>query len=171
MVGLQPRHRERAMRSSNSSDTLRRAAESGDPEAQDNRGLCFARGDSVPQSYEEAIKAKIVSLLSAVVLSGCLCTNPDKSQRTVGEWIPPGTPQEHAIRIMKQHGFESGICGSKWSLPKGETVYCFWHETKVLKNSRSFFVRFKDGKVVSISGPVTGNNFFDFIERYDSSGA
>jgi len=116
------------------------------------------------------MKAKVILLLSVVVLSGCLCTNPDKAQRTVSQWIPLGTPQEDAIRIMKQHGFESGKCGSEWRQPKGETDFCFWRETKVLKNSCAFFVHFKNGKVVSISRPVTGNSFFDFLLRYEKSG-
>jgi hypothetical protein len=107
------------------------------------------------------MKAKITTiilLLSVVALNGCLSTHPD--QRTISQWIPPGTPQEDAIRIVKQHGFESGRCGSPWSQPKGETVFCFWRETKILKNSSWFFVHFKDGKVVSIDGLGTGNDFF-----------
>jgi hypothetical protein len=100
---------------------------------------------------------KIILLLSVVVLSGCLSTFPDKAQRTISQWIPPGTPEEDAIRIMKQHGFESGREGRQ---PKGEIVCCFWHETKILKNSRWFFVHFMNGKVVTIDGWGTGNDFF-----------
>ena len=110
----------------------------------------------------------IILLFSVVVLSGCLSPNP--SQRTISQWIPLGTPQEDAIRIMKQHDFESGPCGSEWRRPKGETVFCFWHETKVLKNTHYFFVHFKDGKAVSIDGPRTSNDFFDFLEHYEKSG-
>ena len=113
-----------------------------------------------------AMKARVITiilLLSVVILNGCFSIHP--SQRTVSQWIPLDTPQEDAIRIMKQHGFESGRCGNQWRQPKGEADFCFWHETKILKNSCSFFVHFKDGKVVSVSRPVTGNDFFDFLYR------
>ena len=117
------------------------------------------------------MKAKtsiIILLLSVVVLSGCSSTGPD--HRTIGQWIPRGTPQEDTIRIMKQHGFESGPCGAELRRPKGETVFCFWHDTKILKNSHYFFVRFNDGKAVSIDGPYSSNNFFDFLYRPGKSG-
>ena len=131
------------------------------------------------------MKAKITTiilLLSVIALSGCLSTSPDKALRTISQWIPPGTPQEDAIRIMKQHGYESGPSGRESWHPKddelseagllsvppgtrtrqseGEAVFCFWHETKILKNSRWFFVHFKNGKVDSIDGWGTGNDFF-----------
>ena len=104
-----------------------------------------------------AIITKIIVLFSVVALSGCLSTNPDKAQRTISHWIPPGTPQEDAIRIMKQHGFESGRDG--WQ-PKEETVFWFSRETKILKNMCWFYVHFKNGKVVSIDGLGTGNALF-----------
>jgi len=113
---------------------------------------------------------KIILLLSVVVLSGCSSTNPDKALKTISQWIPPGTPREDTIRIMKQHGYDSGPCGSPKRQMKEGTVFCFWHETKILKNSRWFFVRFKNGKVLSIEGWGTGNNFFDFLEHDIPSG-
>jgi hypothetical protein len=106
------------------------------------------------------VKAKIILLLSVIVLSGCLSTNPDKALRTISQWIPSGTAQEDAIRIMKQHGYESGPSGRERRQPEGEAVFCFWHETKILKNSRWFFVHFKNGKIISIDGWGTGNDFF-----------
>jgi hypothetical protein len=108
---------------------------------------------------------KMILLFSAIFLSGCLSTNPEKALRTISQWIPPGTPQEDAIRIMKQHGYDSGPCARARKQPKEETVFCFWHETKILRNSRWFFVHFKNGKVVLIHDFGTGNNFFDFLER------
>ena len=101
--------------------------------------------------------AKMILLLSVVVLSGCLSTNPDKAQRTISHWIPPGTPQEDAIRIMKQHGFESGKDERR---SNEETVFWFSCETKILKNMWWFDVHFKNGKVVSIDGLGTDNDFF-----------
>jgi hypothetical protein len=101
--------------------------------------------------------AKIILLLSVVVLSGCLSTNPDKAQRTISHWIPPGTPQDDAVRIMKQHGFESGKDEGR---SNEETVFWFSRETKILKNMWWFDVHFKNGKVVSIDGLGTGNDFF-----------
>ena len=101
---------------------------------------------------------KIILLLSVVVLSGCLSTNPDKAQRTISHWIPPGTPQEDAIRIMRQHGFESGKDEGRSN--HEETVFWFSRETKILKNMCWFYVHFKNGKVVSIDGLGTGNDFF-----------
>jgi hypothetical protein len=72
---------------------------------------------------------------------------------------------------MKQHGYESGPCGrDSWLHPKGKAVFGFWHETKILKNTRWFFVHFNDGKVVTIDGWGTGNEFFDFLYRYEKSG-
>ena len=124
---------------------------------------------------------KIILLLSLVVLSGCVATNPTM----ISHSIPLGTPQEDAISIslpnnehvfddnfhpacrripftswlrlrrvgiMKQHGYDSGPCGSKWNWPKGEVVYCFWHDNNFLKQSSYFFAHFKDGKLVSL-GP------------------
>jgi hypothetical protein len=117
------------------------------------------------------MKAKvttIILLFSVVILSGCLSANPGR--QTISQWIPPGTPQEDAVRIMKQHGFESGPCGSEWRRPKGEAVFYFGHETKILKNTHYFFVHFKDGKAVSIGGPWTSNDFFDFLYHYEKSG-
>jgi len=71
---------------------------------------------------------------------------------------------------MKQHGYESGPCGrDSRRHPKGKAVFCFWHETKILKNTRWFFVHFNDGKVVSIDGWGTGNEFFDFAARIGPS--
>jgi hypothetical protein len=55
--------------------------------------------------------------------------------------------------------------GEKKRQPKEGTVFCFWHETKILKNSCWFFVHFKHGKVVSIDGWGTGNDFFDCLEH------
>jgi hypothetical protein len=113
---------------------------------------------------------KIILFLSVIVLSGCLSAKPDKALRTIGQWIPPGTPQADAIRIMQQHGYDSGPCKRERRQPKEETAFCFWHETKILKNSRRFFAHFKNGKLVSIDNWATGNNFFDFMEHTDPSG-
>lgn len=44
------------MTPSTSIGELRRAAESGDPQAQDNLGLCYARGEDVAQDHVEAVK-------------------------------------------------------------------------------------------------------------------
>ena len=106
---------------------------------------------------------KFILLLSVIVFNGCISPNPDQALRTISQWIPPGTPQADAIRIMKQHGYESGPCGRdgrERGQPARVTVFGFWHETKILKNSRWFFVHFKDGKVESIDGWGTGNDFF-----------
>ncbi len=116
------------------------------------------------------MKATIILVLLVVVLSGCSSTNPDKALRTISQWIPPGTTQEDAIRILKQHGYEGGPCGRDWKHPGGKPVFCFHRETKLLKNTRWFFVHFDDGKVVSIEGWGTGNEFFDFLDRYEKSG-
>ena len=113
------------------------------------------------------MKAKIPKILlllsviaSVTILSGCVSPNPDQAQKTISQWIPPGTPQADAILILKQHGYESGPCGRPDRQPAGQAVFCFWHETKILKNSRYFFVHFKNGKVDFIDGWGTGNNFF-----------
>lgn len=103
---------------------------------------------------------KFVLLVSVVVFSGCVHTNPEKARRTITQWIPPGTAQDEAIRTMKQHGFDCGPSGRPSHYPEGESVYCFWHETKILKNTLWVFVHFKDGKVESIGHIGTGNNFF-----------
>ena len=110
-------------------------------------------------------KITTIILLSVVILCGCVSANPQKALGTINQWIPPGTPQEDAIRIMKQHGFDGGRSGSERRQPKGEMVFCFWQETKILKNSRWFFVHFKDGKVASIDHWGTRNDFFDFLEQ------
>jgi hypothetical protein len=104
----------------------------------------------------------ILLLLSAIVFSGCSSTR--FNQRILSHWIPPGTPQAEAIQTMQQHGYESGPCGRHTS------DFCFWHETVILKNTRWFFVHFNDGKVVSIYGLGTGNEFFDFLEHGEPSG-
>jgi hypothetical protein len=112
-----------------------------------------------------AMKAKItpiILLLSAIVFSGC--SSAHFNQQTLSHWIPPGTPQADAIETMKQHGYESGACG------RHSTNFCFTHETKILKNTRWFFVHFDDGKVASIYGLGTGNEFFDFLGHGEKSG-
>ena len=115
------------------------------------------------------MKARITNtflFLPVLVLSGCLSTNPDKALRTISQWIPAGTAQEEAIRILKQHGYEGGPCGiDSWRHPKGKAVFSFSHQTKILKNTRWFFVHFNNGKVVSIDGWGTGNESFDFAAR------
>ncbi len=117
------------------------------------------------------MKAKIILLLLVAVLSSCSSTNPDKALRTISQWIPPGTAQEDAIRILKQHGYEGGPCGrDSWKHPGEKAVFGFHHKTKILKNTRWFFVHFDEGKVVSIEGWGTGNEFFDFLDRYEKSG-
>lgn len=103
---------------------------------------------------------RIILLLSVILLSGCLSTNPARALRTISQRIPPGTPQADAIRIMKLDGYESEPCGPLWRHPNGETVFCFWQETKILKNSRWFFVHFKNQKVVSVDGWRTEKDFF-----------
>jgi len=100
---------------------------------------------------------KFSLLLSLVVLTGCLSMNPERAQRTVSHWIPPGTPQEAAIRIMKQHGFDSGLDDGR---AEGSTVYWFSRENKTTKDFWWFYVHFKDGRVESIEHLGTGNDFF-----------
>jgi hypothetical protein len=100
---------------------------------------------------------KIILLLSVVVLSGCLSMNPERAQRTISHWIPPGTPQEDATRIMKRHGFD---CGPDDGRAEGSTVYWFSRENKVTKNFWWFYVHFKNGKVDSIERLGTGNDLF-----------
>jgi hypothetical protein len=112
------------------------------------------------------MKAKIILLLSVVVLSGCLSTSPDKAQRTISHWIPPGTPQEDALRIMKRHGFE---CGNDGFSNDEETTFWFSRETKILRNMCWFYVHFKNGKVVSIYGLGTDNDFFGPFEPHHIS--
>ena len=99
----------------------------------------------------------ILLLLSVVAFSGC--SSARFNQRTISQWIPPGTSQEDAIRIMQQRGYESGPSG------RHTTDFCFWRETKILKNTRWFFVHFDDGKVASIVGLGKRNDFFDFLDR------
>ena len=117
------------------------------------------------------MKAKITKinlLLSVLVLSGCLSTNPDKAQRTTSQWIPPVTSQQDAIRIMKQHGFESGKDQGR---SNGETVFWFSRETKISRNLWWFYVHFQNGKVVSIDGLGTGNDFIGhFVKPSPSLG-
>jgi len=83
--------------------------------------------------------------------------NPQRAQRTIGHWIPPGTPQEDAIRIMKRHGFEGEPDDGR---AEGSTVYGFSRENKFTKDFWWFYVHFKNGKVDSIKGLGTGNDFF-----------
>ena len=107
---------------------------------------------------------KILLLLSVVVLSGCLSTDPNKAHRTISHWIPPGTPQEDAIRIMQTHRFTCAI--EKWN-ERGTVLSCeretsfwavtFWHVR----------VDCEDGKVVAINPPVIGSDYFDFLLRID----
>jgi len=113
------------------------------------------------------MKAKISKILlllsviaSVVALSGCVSPNSDQAKKTISQWIPPGTSQADAIQIMKQHGYQCGPCGRPDRQPPCVAVYCFWHETKILKNTRYFFVHFKDGKVDFLDGWGTGNNFY-----------
>lgn len=102
-------------------------------------------------------KVKIILLFSVVALSGCLSTNPDRAQRTITRWIPPGTPEADALRTMRRHGFEYGPDDGR---AVGSTVYWFSRENKITKNFWWFYVHFKDGKVDSIEGVGSDNDFF-----------
>ena len=113
---------------------------------------------------------KTLLLLSVIALSGCLSTNPDKAQRAISRWIPPGTPQEDAIRIMQKHGFKCApetlnphLRSHRQLLQRGETVLSCERETKIIKNTWWLEVHCENGKVISISGVATGNSFFDFL--------
>ncbi len=112
---------------------------------------------------------KIILLLSVVVLSGCLSTNPDRAKRTISRWIPPGTPQEDAIRIMKQHGFESGVAQTRWK-EDGTSFFWFSRQTKILRNTWWFDVIFQNGKVDSIDNFGSGNDFMGHFLIVDHKG-
>lgn len=98
-----------------------------------------------------------LGLVTVLVLCGCLSTNPGKAKRMISHWIPVGTPQEEAIRILKRRGFEYGK--AEWHSDV-ETVYWFSRETKILKNMCWFDVHFRDGKVSSIEDLGAGNGLF-----------
>jgi len=102
--------------------------------------------------------SKIVLLFSVLVLSGCLSMNPERAQRTISHWIPPGTPQEDAIRIMKRHGFD---CEPNDGRAEGSTAYWFSRENKFTKNYCWLYVHLKNGKVDSIERLGTDNDFFE----------
>jgi hypothetical protein len=103
---------------------------------------------------------KILLLLSAVSLSGCLSMNPDKAQRKISHWIPAGTSQDDAIRIMRQHRFQVSP-----TLENGQMLLSCQRETKFLRNSWWLYIRLKNGKVISVDRPVTDNDFFLRYER------
>jgi len=96
---------------------------------------------------------KIILLLSVVVLSGCLSTNPNKAQQTISHWIPPGTAQEDAIRIMRWHGFTCEI--EKWN-ERGTVLSCE-RENSISKDIWRVQVDCKDGKVIAIDPPQIGS--------------
>jgi len=107
-------------------------------------------------------------LLSVVVLSGCLSTNPNKAQRTISHWIPPGTKQEDAIRIMQKHGFTCAI--EKWN-ERGTVLSCE-RETTILTTfwAVTFWhvrVDCKDGNVIAINPPVIGSDSAGFLLNID----
>jgi len=69
---------------------------------------------------------------------------------------------------MKQHGFESGEDQRRWK--EDGTFYWFSRQTKILRNMWWFDVRFKNGKVDSIDGFGTGNDFMGHFMILDPSG-
>src|SRR5712671_6495412 len=95
--------------------------------------------------------SRFALLLLVLLSSGCLSTSsPDGAHRTISRWIPPGTSKEDAIRIMRQHGFESGT----QMLSSGEHVIWFRRTTKFINNFCFFDVHRRDGKVLSIDRPT-----------------
>jgi hypothetical protein len=115
----------------------------------------------------KANTTRIILLLSVIFLSGCLSTNPDKAQVTISHWVPLGTSQQDAFRIMERHGFTSQVDQERQN--KGETVFWFSRETKILRNNWVLEIQFKDGKVVSIERPNTFNDFMGHFETVDPS--
>jgi hypothetical protein len=116
----------------------------------------------------KAQATKFSLLLSLVVLTGCLSMNPERAQRTVSHWIPLGTPQEDAFRIMERHGFTSQVDQERQN--KGETAFWFYRETKILRNNWVLEIEFKNGKVISIDRPNTFNDFMGHFEKLEPSG-
>lgn len=115
----------------------------------------------------KANATRSILLLSVIVLGGCLSTNPDKAQVTIRRWIPPGTSQEDAFKIMERHGFASQVDQERQN--KGETAFWFFRETKILRNNWVLEIQFKDGKVISIDRPNTFNDFVGHFEKLDHS--
>ena len=116
----------------------------------------------------KANTTRIILLLSVIFLSGCLSTNPDKAQVTISRWIPLGTPQNDAFRIMERHGFTSQVDQERQN--KGETAFWFYRETEILRNNWVLEIQFKDGKVISIDRPNTFNDFMGHFEKHQPSG-
>ena len=40
-----------------------------------------------------------------VAFCGCLSTNSDRASKQISNWVPVGTSESDAIKIMSQHGF------------------------------------------------------------------
>jgi hypothetical protein len=94
----------------------------------------------------------LFTLLVTVLVSssGCLSTDPDKAQQTISHWVPAGTSEADAIKILKQHGFD---CQKQ-----SDTDVTCTRMTKIMKNSWLFHLTLKDGKVVGNTKPTICNN-------------
>jgi hypothetical protein len=94
----------------------------------------------------------LFALLVTVLVSsgGCLSTDPGKAQQTINHWVPAGTSEADAIKILKHHGFD---CQKQ-----SETDYTCIRMTKIMKNSWFFHLTLKDGKVVGNTTPTICNN-------------
>lgn len=93
-----------------------------------------------------------------LLCAGCsgLSTNPSRAARTISGWIPAGTPEDNANKIMAQRGFTLDYCEVDGH---GGKDYHFYHVTKF--HSWLVQIHTQDGKVTVITVPRV---FFDLIQ-------
>jgi hypothetical protein len=108
--------------------------------------------DALRQQKNTKLAMVMSVVVISVVLSGCISTNPNKAGQTISHWVPPGTRQDDAITILKQHGFQTELVGKS----SGESTLSCCHTTWL----HFWIVEFqiKDGKIVKNGIPQISSN-------------
>ena len=102
------------------------------------------------------VKVRFITLavlLAAWGVAGCMSTSPEKFTRQVKEWVPIGTPEAEAKRIMEHHGFECQLLTKDHPFNKYGMDYLDCDEEQVRLHDWHVKLFIEDGKV-SKYGPM-----------------
>lgn len=84
---------------------------------------------------------------------GCVSFNPDTFENQVHRWVPPGTPEKEARRIMTHQGFDCDLVKQDSRFNQYGCDYLDCTRSQVWFHDWNVRLLLKDGKV-SGYGPI-----------------
>ena len=96
-------------------------------------------------------RLSLVSCLAALLLTGCISTDPVRFARQVQDWVPLGTPVADAQRIMEKHKFICEILDKKPDSPLSVATLICRRKAGVMTSIADWEAEFdiRDGKVAA----------------------